>query len=191
MKVLIIGEGGNVLEEVAEAKKLGTFDVIIATNEVGMEVEKLDHLVSYHAESLPDWDAARVAAGLKPAEKLWTGEHRHIDPAHFERFGIVPDHGGSSGMLAVQVALELGKENPDQLRIVLAGVPLDPAAGNYKTPSVPWTEATVYRPAWEKRAEALKKNVRSMSGWTAELFGKPTAAWLQHGKEPKQQSEAG
>ena len=101
------------------------------------------------------------------------------------------DVGGSSGLLAVTVALELGKENQDQLRIVLAGVPMDPAAGNFRAPSVPWAEATVYHPAWEERAEALKKNVRSMSGWTAELLGKPTAAWLQHGKEPKQQSEAG
>lgn len=83
----------------------------------------------------------------------------------------VPCIGGSSGMLGVQVAQQMGAE-----RIVICGIPMtntprfDDAKG--------WEEAGSYLDAWEKGRDDLKGYVRSMSGWTQELLGAPTVEWL-------------
>jgi hypothetical protein len=36
-----------------------------------------------------------------------------------------------------------------------------------------------YRKGWERKLPDIKDRVRSMSGWTKELLGKPTKGWLR------------
>jgi hypothetical protein len=41
-----------------------------------------------------------------------------------------------------------------------------------------WDEARAYHRVWEQRRAMMMGRVRSMSGWTAELLGKPEREWL-------------
>jgi hypothetical protein len=90
-----------------------------------------------------------------------------------------PNGGGSSSLFATRIALELGYE-----RVVLAGVPLVgdtticDADGSEKVEEPSATGFAIYRGGWEKVHDEIADNVRSMSGWTRETFGEPTAEWL-------------
>jgi len=87
-----------------------------------------------------------------------------------------PNGGGSSGLFAVLGALELGYD-----QLILCGVTMDgkkkhdPTAGQLIDATCPYDS---YRPGWYKVQAQIKDKVRSMSGWTAELLGKPTREWL-------------
>lgn len=90
-----------------------------------------------------------------------------------------PNGGGSSSLFATRIALELGYE-----RVVLAGVPLEgttticDADGSEVVEEPSAAGFAVYRRGWEKVHGEIADNVRSMSGWTRETFGEPTAEWL-------------
>ena len=90
-----------------------------------------------------------------------------------------PNGGGSSGLFATRIALEVGYD-----RVVLAGVPLIGETGVMErdgTESVREPSGggfAIYRGGWQKVYNEIKDNVRSMSGWTRETFGAPTAEWL-------------
>lgn len=114
------------------------------------------------------WLGQRAAAGRPPVGKLWHARHRlsKVDSQPIESWG------GSSGLLCVAVAFELGCQ-----RIVLAGVPMDKMQRHYDD-SKPWGEARQYWPAWERRMLQMARRVRSMSGWTAEKLGEPSEEWL-------------
>jgi hypothetical protein len=132
----------------------------------------LDHWVSFHSELMPKWLAERDAAGRAPAGLLWTAEHR-VQPVKI-KMDRAPNWGGSSGLLAVSVALKLGAE-----KIVLCGIPLDHEQGHYDSPDKRWREAGGYRVGWTKHLDQMRGAVRSMSGWTRELLGAPDGPWLK------------
>ena len=90
-----------------------------------------------------------------------------------------PNGFGSSSLFATRIALETGYD-----RVVLAGVPLE---GNTVISDNDGTEIVgehsaagygVYRGGWLKVQGEIADHVRSMSGWTRETFGEPTAEWL-------------
>lgn len=82
---------------------------------------------------------------------------------------------GTSALYAVRVAMSLGAE-----RIVVVGAPLDDgphAAGGYRNASLA-PHLRQYRIGWEKAVPVIRDKVRSASGWTAELLGRPSQDWL-------------
>lgn len=169
---LILGGARCLHDDVAAARALFSPDLLIATNNAGRDwPEPIDHWVSFHGEKLAGWIEARRVAGLQPAGRIWTAMHRR--PVVGLQTSVAPNWGGSSGLLAVTVALvELGCE-----RVVLAGVPLDKRQAHFDD-TKPWTEASKYRTAWMKHLPEMRDRVRSMSGWTAEKLGTVTAEWL-------------
>ncbi len=173
LTALILGGASGVWEEAAEARRLFTPGLLIATNHAGRDnPEPVDHWVSFHVELFPRWIAERARKGLPPAGQLWTAQRRIATDLDVRR---VANWGGSSGLLAVTVALELGCE-----RIVLCGVPLD-ASAHYDSPES-WREFGNYRKAFITRQTQMTA-VRSMSGWTRQLLGAPTGEWLHEGQE--------
>lgn len=110
----------------------------------------------------------RAEKGYPPAGQYWHARHRigHMGSLPIESWG------GSSGMLCVRVALELGCN-----RIVLAGVPMEKMSRHYDD-AKPWNEARQYWPAWEKAIPRFAGRVRSLSGWTRERLGAPDEEWL-------------
>ena len=114
-----------------------------------------------------------IPAGLDmEGVKLFTRKR-----VHGFRANVVPWKWlGTAGLYGVQIALdELGCAG-----VILAGVPMDASAGtNYGKEN--WaTEKFVddMRQGWLKAKPQIGARVRSMSGWTRELLGEPTAEWL-------------
>lgn len=179
MIALVLGSADCVDEDVAAALNLFDPDCVIAVNDmIARWHGPIDHAVSLHVEHLPGWLRAR--ATLQSERPTVWSHHGSLlasrQPHLVDRFA--PDWKGSSGLFAVTVALELG------MRAVLCGVPMDSqphAPGrSADTWQGPWPQHQVdtYRKAWIANRDRLNASVRSMSGWTAEILGKPDQDWL-------------
>lgn len=167
---LVLGGALCLADDRAAALALFTPDIIIATNSAGMvEDGPVPHFVSMHPELFPKWLAERRAAGRPEPETLWCPIGRPVPRPLVCR--TVPSWGGSSGLLAVIVAFEVGYD-----RVVVAGCPLDQSP--HFDDRRPWRDGPRYREAWTRRRLDLKDRVRSMSGWTREFVGPPTPEWL-------------
>lgn len=170
MQTALILGGANCLEaDRAQALKLFTPDLVIACNHAGRdEPGRVDHWATMHPELYPKWLAEREAAGRPKPGKLWHAGHRPTKVSSTP----ISSWGGSSGLLCVRVAIELGID-----RIVLAGVPMRKGFEHYDR-SGPWLEAVQYHRCWQNRLPVIRNRVRSFSGWTAELLGSPTKEWF-------------
>lgn len=174
MKALVLGGAKGLHEEELQARDIGFHpDIIVATNHAGRDRPgEVHHWVSFHQELFPSWLKARRAAGEPDPLQLWTC---HPAPAPISLDLPVrraPNWKGSSGLLAVTVALEVGATH-----VVLAGVPLTREAEHYDRAGL-WRDAGNYRKGWIENAVQMNGRVRSMSGWTANLLGMPDAEWL-------------
>ena len=163
--------GGAATLEADKHSALSLFDpdIIIACNHAGRdEAGRVDHWVTMHPELFPAWTAARAAAGRPAPGRLWRPRHRKcaLDA------GVLESWGGSSGLLCVQVGLEL-----ECTHIVLAGIPMHQNACHYDDKRK-WREARQYWPGWERHRPDMIDRVRSVSGWTLQLLGPPTKEWL-------------
>lgn len=149
-------------------------DLIIGVNKVGMELPYLTDWVSLHADQLLNWDRVRRARFYNRRARLWTADHiidnmkLHGDPDLLSTEYLWD---GTSTALAVFVAAALRCD-----RVLLIGAPLIDGPHYYEGES--FTQSSYTRPFWEENADCLT-NVRSMSGWTAELLGKPTPEWWE------------
>lgn len=186
---LIVGSADGVWQEIAAAQAFTRFDAVIAVNDmVIFWPGKLDAAVTLHPERMPEWLEHRAARRNSPPAKLVT----HAGwPDWFDVLGIAKElpvpfniisnemfggqtSSGSSGLFAVKVALQdLGFA-----KVVLCGMPMTIGAGHFRTPNQPWPSAHRFRVGWEEAFPSLEDRVRSMSGWTADLLGRPDEAWL-------------
>lgn len=181
MKVLIIGRARGNWEEVEAAKALGSFDQTICINSAGVDYpEPFDHWVSFHVLNFPAWTEQRAQKGYFPVPNYWSTEFRGSVRSKipgWDRIKYVRVEGGASGLIAVMVALRELRAT----RVVLAGIPMTPEAGHYNEEG-PWRECIHHRGSWQFAEPDMNGIVRSMSGWTQELLGVPTKAWLEQRK---------
>lgn len=143
----------------------------------------LDHWCTFHADNLGEYrdkrrkqiERHRPVTEADMACETWS-KKRPFGREELEKLTdhVVSDHWrGSSSLLAALVAIRLG-----YTRIVCAGAPLVPGP---HFDGRPWgeKECWVMREDWLKRADMITDSgVRSCSGWTADLVGKPTRRWL-------------
>lgn len=183
MKVLVVGRARGTQEEVAALKAMTTFDATIVVGSTALDFpDHIDHWVTFHAMLFERWIEKRKRKGYPAAANYWTALYNGypVAPKLNAKLPIkrVHSQGGSSGLVGVEVALEIGGT-----RIALAGVPMEAARGKYDDPntSSTWREAANYHGAWKLALPRLKDKVRSMSGWTLELLGgvPPTKEWLE------------
>jgi hypothetical protein len=172
MSVAFVLGGANTLHaDYDAALALHAPDAIIAANHAAKDYPgNVDHFVTLHPELLGGWIAERADNGLPEALNYWTSNKKNL-PADIP-FKQVVSWDGSSGLLGVTVAMHLG-----YTRVILCGVPLDKAAAHYNYAG-DWMDAPRYRAAWVKHRPDMRKNVRSMSGWTQRLLGAPTLEWI-------------
>jgi hypothetical protein len=162
--------------------------IVVACNDAGwLYPGRLDHWASLHPERFPDWLPRREDA----IATLWTTPESMRDGDELRRHphevrDLAPwwhKHGnsGSSGMLAVQVALLHAD------RAVLCGMPLDTRAhrpGVIGPPPGGFDMAHAFRETWEAQTPRMVDRVRSLSGWTKDLLGEPSKHWIE-GTEPE------
>lgn len=169
---LVIGGSRDVWAELEAALTLteGLDRVIVATNFAGgVWPGDIDAWATLHPELFAAWREERFERGLNTDYRAFVHAKRNGPPdaeAHPLRWS------GSSGLYAAQVALEaMGAAGA-----ILCGVPIDEAAGHFQAPG-DWSLARRYRPAFEA-AKRDGAEIRSMSGWTGDLLGRPDAGWL-------------
>jgi hypothetical protein len=181
---VVLGGATAVWDELVAAQALCRFDVVVAVNHAGRDYDgPIDHWASYHAALLPKWIDERRNKGRSPAGTLWTATYhgQSLGRRVNLKFQTLEGTGGSSGFLGARIALRFAE------RVVLCGVPMDPAREHYDKAGA-WKECERYRQTWVDGAASFTGRVRSMSGWTADLLGRPTAGWVggvaQRGEPP-------
>lgn len=140
---------------------------------------------SLHPEFMDDYEAQRKARGHHmdyeivaplPNEVGMHGKKGNIARRVSYRYPGM-DSSASSGGYAAKVALEDGFD-----RVVLAGVPMTQDGGHF-TRGKPWPQRDGFTIGFKKSVPHFAGRVRSMSGWSQELLGEPTPAWL-NGETP-------
>ena len=161
MIALILGGAPSVWSDLAEAQALlNRRHLVVATNHAGIHHDgPLHGWATLHPDLMAQWAAERAG---RPAGRVFTPDRTP------ERWP------GSSGLYAAQVALfELGAT-----AAILCGVPMESAAGHF-TGRTRWESTADYRQAFATALPTIGGRTRSMGGWTADLFGKPTEAWVE------------
>ncbi len=128
-------------------------------------------VVTLHSDKLPGWLNQRQHGGHPAPTEIWCNSNRRA--AHKLVTNVMKDRGGSSGLLAVYIALNKGYD-----RIILCGVPMETAA-NHFVRKVKWVACVAFWRAWELHANEIKPYARSFSGQTAKLLGQPTVEFLR------------
>lgn len=171
MIAIILGGSPAVWTELAAAKAMlgARRYVVVAANLAGRDApNRIDAWVSLHSDLIATWAADRKGN----ADFRAFTPTRHPDALGAE---IVAERWpGSSGLYAAQVALyEVGAS-----AAILCGVPMDSSAGHFAVPG-PWASTTSYRRAFEAALPTIGGRVRSMGGWTSQLFGRPEPEWIE------------
>lgn len=170
---LVIGGAPSVWADFERACQLteGLPTVVIATNHAGRLYEgRIDAWVTLHPEWFEPWRDERAAKGLNTDYRalVYAGKHRVPGAEPWKQ-----RWNASSGLFAAQLALDaMGCTG-----VILCGVPIDKEAGHITAPGE-WKLADRYRQGvLDAKAEGAP--IRSMGGWTADVLGSPSPAWLR------------
>ncbi len=152
--VCIVGDGPTRESDILAFQDMDVAHQVCCINRAGLHYPTTFPLwYSYHAKDLAKWAQRRPGSRLLSCN-CYTGiEYIPLQAKHTK---------GGSAMQALRICLDhLGFS-----RVVLAGVPL---SGPYRT---------VFGSAWEYYASLFADRVRSLSGFTMELFGTPEKEWI-------------
>ena len=169
---LILGSGACVWDDLLALKDLPAIYISVA--EAGMFLHlagafqkgRLRHWVSIHPEYFPVYRF--YAQTYQDASILYHTQKEDPQYGVDCAWNIQQQYvGGTSSLLATFVALGLGFAP-----VILCGVPLDRSSYFYGPPNEQSNFLTVL-PHWEKAQDIFAGRVKSMSGNTAALLGRP------------------
>jgi len=176
---IVLGGAECVWEDVSRWE-YGTYGaswpaIIVAANDIGCHFPDVDHWASFHVDKFKGWMQLREAKGYARPRATWGWRVGHpVD------YVVSPWSGGSSGMLATQVALALGCS-----KVILCGMPMTatahfPESQEFDANQTVWSESDGHWRSWVRVHEEgwFEGRVRSMSGRTRQLLGEPTREWL-------------
>lgn len=171
LRGLVIGGADCVWDDIKAAQALFEPDAYFVINDmIPLWSGPCDYVCTLHSETVSEWLRARRHNGYCDPGEVWS--HKLSGNAKGLVNHITPDWAGSSGLFACKVALQEKFE-----RIVVCGVPLVNTQNHIKRHRI-WNPASAFRNGWKNRKKQLTPYVKSMSGFTKELLGAPTADWL-------------
>lgn len=182
---LVLGGARSVWLDVAALERIIEQEwpgLVVAANDVGVHWKRrLDAWTSLHPDRMTRADVRHPKRWSWLDQREQSGGNTPELWARKNRFGVpntVDDRfkGGSSGLLAVEVALQMGAQ-----RVVLCGVPMSQTphfAESIDHGPLPWKSADSHWRAWHRHRVILEERVRSMSGRTLDTFGAPTRDWI-------------
>lgn len=175
MIALILGGAPSWEREAkAAAALIGRRHLVVAANLAGIHWRgRLDAHCSLHPERMAEWTADRKARRYPAAARHFVPGGVHALPWAEK---AADRWNASSGGYALQCALfEIGAT-----AAILCGVPMDAEAGHFtRPPGASWEGTADYRRGFEGALRECGGRIRSMGGWTANLFGQPTAEWVR------------
>lgn len=180
--LLILGDGFNVLADIEEWYKIAEgiveYDTMCVNYSPLICPHPFQHFAAGDAHK-PDMQAVAKSLPEGILKHGWNAGCSGFD-IYWRRNGR-GGWNGTSANLAFKIGLAL-----DYTRIVLAGCPMDDS-GNWYKKLVPENDVKArkdHRPhlwKWmELACRPIGKFVRSMSGNTADLLGRPSREWLCH-----------
>ena len=167
-KILIItGSAACVNEDIEALRPIGRLQpcdyLAVGFDAVDKYAWPIKYVATYHPEKIDMTRERRASIGGNTDYKLICHEQRPgVDI-------VIRDWwkpSGSSALLGVQAGLMAGYK-----KIILCGCPLtgkNSDGASYEH----------FRGGFEARKAEIAPYVRSMSGWTADLLGKPTPEWF-------------
>lgn len=174
---LVIGSALTWEQDVEAALDIGEYDGVVAVKRIGVLWRgRLDAWVTLHPDRLVKEMPERLLKGYPAPARVFSqtsaSPMKHVtDQIDYKFPGQRTS--GSSGLFAVRVAFMLGFD-----RIVLCGIPLTKEFGKVDYGPL-WHGEKLFRDAFQKAIPLFDGRVRSMSGWTKDLVGMPTAEWLK------------
>ena len=180
--LLILGDGRNVLEDVGAwydiAEGVVPYDTMCLNYSALICPHPFEHFAAGDAH-MPDMQAVAKQIPDDVIKHAWNPGSYGFD-VRWVRNGR-GGWNGTSANLAYKIALAL-----DYTRIVLAGCPMD-QSGNWYTEEMQDDDIKKQKDhrshlwKWmEMATRPIGSFMKSMSGNTADLFGKPTREWLCH-----------
>ena len=182
--LLIVGDASGVLDDIERFLEFNEpFDTMAINYSPQIIPWNIQHYIAGDSHMA---DMQRVAASIKNGciKHCWNPKSENFDVRWIKN--TANGWNGTTANLGIRIGLILG-----YLRIVLAGVPMD-NSGNWYNTCIPeddvkqgkdhrahlwkWTEIAT-RP--------IARFIKSMSGNTADMFGKPTKNWLQMLPDPE------
>jgi hypothetical protein len=174
---IVVGSAAGVFEELEVVqRKYGVMEpVVIAANDVGMFLPKLDHWVSLHSDNLANWKNVRWMhhMGFEDAKYHSDMPKPYLDYAWEQLRPLFC----LSGYFAMQIAWLMGCSP-----IILCGCPGSPGPRFFE--ALPkgvfgygggeaGSDSAIRQQVVDEmtRVPEFRKTVRSMSGWTKEFFG--------------------
>jgi len=180
--LLIVGDGSNVLKDIESWYNLAEGVVDYDTMCVNYSALICPHPIQHYAAGdahMKDMQAIAEKLPREVVKHAWNPGSNHFD-VRWIRNGRGGWH-GTSANLAFKIGLAL-----DYTRIVLAGCPMD-NSGNWYKPLIPDNDIKknkdhrIHMWKWmEMSCRPVGKFIRSLSGNTADLLGRPTREWLLH-----------
>ena len=174
--LLIVGDATGVWDDVEEFFKFGIpHDTMLINHVATVWPWPFEHFVAGDSHMIPMQD---IAKGLSSTviKHCWNPTSEGFDIRWIRGSG---GWQGTTANLAVKIGIAL-----DYLKMVLAGIPMD-FSGHWYNDALPEDDvkrSSDHRAHLQKWIELANRPVarfiRSMSGNTAELFGKPTKEWL-------------
>jgi hypothetical protein len=177
--LLIVGDGSNVLEDLWKFVHFREpYDLMCMNYSPKIIPESWD-IDFYIAGDSHTPDMQAIAKSLKNVSRhCWNADSPNFD-IRWSRNHSKP-WTGTTANLGVKIGIALG-----YLKIVLAGCPMDQSGNWYKTSLQKHDikrhkDHTAHLWKWtEIASRPIGRFIRSMSGNTADLYGKPTKKWLQ------------
>lgn len=175
MIALVLAAADCLFEDLEEIAKLVPVEhcLIVAVNDAGVVYPgKIDHWVTMHPEELEWRKIRRQENGYPDGFETWTRPYPFGMKDREDKCDhLIGGFNGSSGLVGVGVGLEVADV------AIGCGLPMDnrPHIATGKR----WEACVGYRDRWIELRPLLSKRFRSVSGWTMEQFGPPTAEWLE------------
>ena len=180
--LLIIGDGANVLQDIEAwydiAEGYAPYDTFCVNYSFMVCPHKFQHFGAGDAH-MPDMQRIAKALPKDVIKHAWNPGSYHFD-VMWMRNGR-GGWNGTSANLAFNIGLAL-----DYTRIVLCGCPMD-ASGNWYSKLIAENDVKANKNhshhlwKWTEIAtRPISRFIRSMSGNTMDVLGKPTREWLLH-----------
>ena len=139
---------------------------MMAVSQMGCFLPKMRHWYSAHHERMAVWQAVRTQ-GPMFAKMDGVMIHATAQYPGAVRWGVSGHHAPVSGMIATVIGLELG-----YAPVILAGIPQDGSGHFYPCEDFAMG-AGMYWDTWKRLRKYCNGRVRSLSGYTREVFGAP------------------